>query len=132
MVGCVAAHDGYSLTVMPPSTISQRRPSRSMASDRSRPALRMATRNPCGPSMARSDAVNASRARSAASTPLRAASPPCSGLTIVPKLSFRPHASDAAMDSARPVVSASRLMTRAAAAAAPMVPIVDVQCQPCS
>ena len=89
MVGCVAAHDGYSLTVMPPSTISHRRPRRSMAADRSRPALCMATSRPWGPSMACSDAVNPSRARSAASTPLRAASPPCSGLTIVPKFSFQ-------------------------------------------
>ena len=36
----------------------------------------------------------------AASTPLRAASPACSGFTIVPKFSLRPDASDAAIASA--------------------------------
>ena len=63
---------------------------------------------------------------------VRAASPPCKGLTIVPKFSFIPDASDAAIDKARVVSSASSPRTRAAVAAAPIVPIVEVQCHPCS
>ena len=63
-------------------------------------------------------------------TPLRAASPPCSGFTIVPKFSFNPDASDAAIASACPVVAASSFSNRDTAAAAPIVPSVDVQCQP--
>ena len=70
------------------------------------------------------------RASSAARTPLRAASPLCSGFTIVPKFSFRPDASEAAMARACAVRSGVRPSRRDAAAAAPIVPSVDVQCQP--
>jgi hypothetical protein len=66
----------------------------------------------------------------AASTPLRAANPACSGFTIVPKFSLRPDASDAAMARACPVWTAFKPNSRDAAAAAPMVPSVAVQCQP--
>ena len=45
-------------------------------------------------------AVIPARTNCAASTPLRAASPACSGFTIVPKFSFRPDASEAAIASA--------------------------------
>ena len=80
--------------------------------------------------MACSLAVNPSLARRAAITPLRAARPACSGLTIVPMFSFSPQAEDAAMPRAWAVAIASRPSTRAAAAAAPIVPIDDVQCHP--
>ena len=66
----------------------------------------------------------------AARTPLRAASPAWSGFTIVPKFSLRPEASDAAIASACPAVFASSPNRRDTAAAAPIVPSVDVQCQP--
>ena len=51
---------------------------------------------------------------------------------MVPKLSFRPDASAAAMASDRTVVAGSCPSRRAAAAAAPRVPMVEVACQPCS
>jgi hypothetical protein len=52
------------------------------------------------PSIAFSLAVMPPFARSAAITPSRAASPACSGFTIVPKFSFKPEADEAAMASA--------------------------------
>ena len=69
-------------------------------------------RNPCGPSIAAALAVIPACASSAASTPLRAASPACSGFTIVPKFSFRPDASDAAIASACPAAAASSPSSR--------------------
>lgn len=49
---------------------------------------------------------------------------------MLPRFSLSPHADDAAMPSACPVSAGVSRSTRAAAAAAPMVPSVDVQCQP--
>ena len=115
---------------MPVSSISQRVPRSAIASPSAAASLSIACRNPCGPSIASSLAVMPPRASSAASTPLRAASPACSGLTIVPKFSFRPDASDAAIASAWPAAAASSPSKRLTAAAAPIVPSVEVQCQP--
>ncbi len=70
------------------------------------------------------------RASRAAVTPLRAARPAWRGFTIVPKFSFRPDASDAAIASAWPVAVAPSPRSRLTAAAAPIVPSVDVQCHP--
>jgi hypothetical protein len=56
--------------------------------------------------------------------------PACSGLTMVPKFSFRPDAEDAAMASACAVAAAFRPSSRAAPAAALSAPSVDVQCHP--
>ena len=130
-VGCVPAHDGYSLTVMPVSRISQRAPRsavdvverRPLAVHRREKSLRPVDRR------ARSRSCRPAPAAPRA-TPLRAASPACSGFTIVPKFSLRPDASDAAIASAWPAAAASRPSSRDAAAAAPIVPSVDVQCQP--
>ena len=66
----------------------------------------------------------------AASTPLRAARPACSGFTIEPKFSLRPDASDAAIAIACAAASTLSPSNRLAAAAAPIVPSVDVLCQP--
>ena len=62
--------------------------------------------------------------------PFRAARPAWSGLTMLPRFSLSPQADDAAMPSACPVCVGDRPSARAAAAAAPTVPIVDVQCHP--
>ena len=43
-------------------------------------------------------------------TPCRAATPACSGFTIVPMFSLRPQASDAAMDSERPAADLTRVI----------------------
>ena len=115
---------------MPVSTISHRVPRSAVNASSDGRSLSMAARKPCGPSIAAGLAVIPACASSAATTPLRAASPACSGFTIVPKFSLRPEASDAAMASAWPVAPASSPSSRDAAAAAPIVPSVDVQCQP--
>ena len=128
--GWVAAHDGYNLTAMPVSRISQRLPRSRANGSSAGDSLSIAARKPCGPSIADALASMPARASRAASTPLRAAKPPCSGFTIVPKFSFRPEAPDAAMASACAVRSGVRPSSRAAAAAAPIVPSVEVQCHP--
>ena len=80
--------------------------------------------------MAAALAIIPARASCAATMPLRAARPAWSGFTIVPKFSFTPDASDAAIASACAAASASSPRMRAAAAAAPIVPSVAVQCHP--
>ncbi|MNC86567.1 hypothetical protein D3C83_22390 [compost metagenome] len=49
---------------------------------------------------------------------------------MLPMFSLKPHAADAAMPSAWRAADASRPSRRAAAAAAPIVPIDEVQCHP--
>ena len=127
--GCVAAHEGYSLTVIPVSRISQRLP-RVSKGPQSRCSLAMATSNPCGPSIARSEAVNPAWASNAAITLFCAASPACNGLVMAPKFSLRPNAHDAAIPRQLAVALASRPSKRAQAALLPRVPMVEVQCQP--
>jgi hypothetical protein len=71
-----------------------------------------------------------SDARVAASTPLRAASPLCNGLVVVPKLRCIPPAKLPAIPNAVLVRSRSSPIVRHAAAVAPKVPDVQVTCQP--
>ncbi len=74
MMECVHAQDGYGLTATPDVVIFHGAPSVSIASRRGA-AAPSTLKNPWGPSRACSDAVQPSRAMSAASTPLRAAWP---------------------------------------------------------
>jgi len=98
------------------------------ANDRCSPSI--AAKKPWRPSSACALAVSPRRARPAASIALRAANPACSGFTIVPKFSFRPDASDAAIANACAVAASSSPRMRDTAAVAPTVPIVAVQCHP--
>ncbi len=82
--------------------------------------------------MAWSLAVKPRAARRAASRPFMAALPAWNGLVMVPKLTFKPAACDAAMPRAFAVCPASSPMSLAAAAAAPNVPMVPVAWNPAS
>ena len=66
----------------------------------------------------------------AASRPFCAALPGCSGLDMVPKQLFSPAAWVPARPNAWVSASPSTPSSRAAAAAAPNVPVVAVVCQP--
>ena len=79
-----------------------------------RPRCRTRADNPAGRRSPARSPVRPPLASSAASTPLRAASPACSGFTIVPKFSLRPDADEAAIASACPVAAASRPSSRLA------------------
>lgn len=70
------------------------------------------------------------RARSAASTALRAASPAWTGLIGVPNWPLTPEAMLTAVLIARAMPASSWPWSQATAAAVPIVPTVEVACHP--
>ena len=74
--------------------------------------------------------VNPPWASSAANSPFCAALPAWKGLVMVPKFCCRPEAWDAPMARALRNCSSSKPKILAAAAVAPMAPMVHVECQP--
>ncbi len=77
-----------------------------------------------------SSAVNPFCASIAATIPFLAAFPAWNGLVIVPKFCLSPPASEAAIPSATLVSETFTPIILAAAAAAPRVPRVAVECHP--
>ena len=76
------------------------------------------------------EAVKPLEARRAAIRPARAACPTWKGLVMVPKLILMPADEEAAMPRAMPMRSGLRASSLAQAAAAAIVPVVAVACQP--
>ncbi len=130
IAGCATTPHGYVLNVF--SSSSQRCPAGQPRPSASRSTLAASTSStPPAPSGSAGPPSPAAASR-AASTPLAAAFPACSGLVIVPNASRCPAVIVAASDSARAVASASRPSSADAATAAPKTPQVPVMCQPWS
>ena len=74
--------------------------------------------------------MNPALAKVLAKTALRAALPACSGLVIVPRLAKTPPVNETVMPKAVQMVGGSRSNIFAAAAVAPMAPVMPTECQP--